>query len=218
MFAYLSSLIQDEFDRHRFLLDSAKCTDLEKDKFNAILYGNASDVDFTCALSLLSRMLMVHYGVKTIIISDEYYMPFQQGYISGFYDAVVNFMRVFFSEGFKDNPNLEFGFMSWILRVAKESVFSGMNNLVMNTVLDEAYSQYFGFTKDEVTDVLKAYDHLEALRDVEAGYDGYRFGNHQIFNPWSILMFLKNNGRTMPYWSFTGNNVLIGKLQTAIKR
>lgn len=128
-------------------------------------------------------MLHKHYKEAAIIIIDEYDTPIQQGYMKGFYEPLVSFMRIFFSAGLKDNRHLAYGFLTGILRVAKESIFSGLNNLVVNSVLDRKYSEYFGFTRDEITEMAAYYHASDKIREICNWYDGYRFGNTEIFNP-----------------------------------
>ena len=128
-------------------------------------------------------MLHKHYKEAAIIIIDEYDTPIQQGYMKGFYEPLVSFMRNFFSAGLKDNRHLAYGFLTGILRVAKESIFSGLNNLVVNSVLDRKYSEYFGFTRDEITEMAAYYHASDKIREICNWYDGYRIGNTEIFNP-----------------------------------
>ena len=122
-----------------------------------MLNGSASYMDLTAALEKLSKMLASYYGVAPIIIIDEYDTPIQEGYSKDFYNEIIDFMRVFFSGAFKDNRNLSYGFLTGILRVAQESIFSGLNNLSVNSIMDENYSQFFGFTSSEVHEMLQYY-------------------------------------------------------------
>ena len=121
-------------------------------------------------------------------------------------------MRNFFSGGLKDNPQLAFGFLTGILRVAKESIFSGMNNLKINSILDESYSEYFGFTKEEVKDMLCYYGKKDKFQEICEWYDGYRFGNTEIFNPWSVINYISDNCFPKAFWQSTGNNEIIGEI------
>lgn len=130
----------------------------------------------------------------------------------GFYEQVILFMRNLFSGGFKDNRHLSFGFLTGILRVAKESIFSGLNNLTINSVLDNKYSEYFGFTPNEVKDMAAYYHAGDKFEDLRQWYDGYRFGNADIFNPWSVINYFRNDCRPGAYWQSTGNNEIIGEV------
>lgn len=160
----------------------------------------------------IEEQLHKHYGKECIIIIDEYDTPIQQGHNCNFYSEIVNFMRNFFSGGLKDNPHLAFGFLTGILRVAKESIFSGMNNLKINSILDESYSEYFGFTKEEVKDILSYYEKEEKYQEICDWYDGYRFGNTEIFNPWSVINYIADKCFPRAFWQSTGSNEIIGEI------
>lgn len=161
---------------------------------------------------MLSKMLHEHYGVAPIVIVDEYDTPIQQGHMRNFYDEAILFMRNLFSGVLKDNPHLSYGFLTGILRVAKESIFSGLNNLTINSILDNKYSQYFGFTPDEVKDMARYYHANEKYDELCAWYDGYRFGNSEIFNPWSVINYFRNDCQPRAYWQSTGSNEIIGEI------
>ena len=140
------------------------------------------------SLQLLSLFLYKHYDTGVVMIIDEYDTPIQQGYINGFYNETIDFMRSFFSAGLKDNPNLEFGFLTGILRVAKESIFGGLNNLKINSILDDRYSQYFGFTKEEVKELLSYYRYKDKFDEISSWYDGYLFGILKYIIPGRLLI------------------------------
>ena len=152
-FAAIRDIFAKETRRHKELLASDKCDEYSKKTYEKLADGKVSEVELASALLDLSAMLHKHYAVAPIIIIDEYDTPIQQGYQKDYYDKVIRFMRNLFSGGFKDNQHLSFGFLTGILRVAKESIFSGMNNLSINSVLDNKYSAYFGFTADEVMEM-----------------------------------------------------------------
>lgn len=154
----IRDLLQEEFGRHQELATSERIAEYEKTYFAKIINGDASEVDLTASLAKLSQMLTKHYGKAPIIIIDEYDTPIQEGYSKDFYDEIIGFMRNFFSGAFKDNKNLTYGFLTGILRIAQESIFSGLNNLTVNSVMDEEYDQFFGFTVSEVREMLKYYD------------------------------------------------------------
>ena len=164
------------------------------------------------ALDRLSQMLHAHHRVKAVIIIDEYDTPIQQGHLRGFYDDVTEFMRNLFSGGFKDNPHLAFGFLTGILRVAKESIFSGLNNLKINSILDEQYSGYFGFTRDEVREMARYYHASDKYREICDWYDGYRFGSSDIFNPWSVINYFNYQCQPRAFWLSTSSNDVIGEI------
>ena len=175
----------------------------------------AGSAELTQALSRLSKMLDDHYGVAPILIIDEYDTPVQQGHVRGYYDQVVTFMRNFFSDGLKDNTHLSYGFLTGILRVAKESIFSGLNNLNVNSILEERYGEYFGFTPDEVREMCRYYGVLEKYAEVCEWYDGYRFGNSEIFNPWSVINYFNRKCEPQAFWLSTSSNDIIGEVLEA---
>ena len=151
----IRKLISLEFMRHEELEKSTKLSAYEKEQYIRFAAGSADDVDYQMGLQLLSLLLHKHHDKEAMIIIDEYDTPIQQGHSCNFYDEIVGFMRNFFSGGLKDNPHLAFGFLTGILRVAKESIFSGMNNLKTYSILDDGYSEYFGFTTEEVKQLLR---------------------------------------------------------------
>ena len=156
-FQKIRRLISREFIRHNELETSSVLTAYEKEQYHLHAGDSGDEVDCQMGLQLLSLLLHKHYGRECIIIIDEYDTPIQQGHTCNFYPEIINFMRNFFSGGLKDNPHLAFGFLTGILRVAKESIFSGMNNLKPYSILDDGYSSYFGFTDKEVKDMLRYY-------------------------------------------------------------
>lgn len=208
----IERLIALEFGRHSELESSPKLSSFEKDQFKRIVSGNADEVDYQMGLQFLSLFLHKHYDRECVIIIDEYDTPIQQGHSCGFYDEIVNFMRNFFSGGLKDNSHLAFGFLTGILRVAKESIFSGMNNLKINSILDDMYSEYFGFTQEEVKDMLLYYGKKEKIQEVIEWYDGYLFGNTEIFNPWSVINYVSDGCFPKAFWQSTGSNEIVGEI------
>lgn len=211
-FQKIRILISLEFMRHNELENSSVLTTYEKEQYHRLASDNATEVDCQMGLQLLSLLLHKHYGKECIIIIDEYDTPIQQGHNCNFYSEIVNFMRNFFSGGLKDNSHLAFGFLTGILRVAKESIFSGMNNLKINSILDESYSEYFGFTKEEVKDILSYYEKEEKYQEICDWYDGYRFGNTEIFNPWSVINYIADKCFPRAFWQSTGSNEIIGEI------
>ena len=157
-------------------------------------------------------MLHEHHGVKPIIIIDEYDIPIQQGHMRGFYDEVILFMRNLFSGGLKDNRHLSYGFLTGILRVAQESIFSGLNNLKINSILDNKYSEYFGFTADEVKKMAAYYGASGKFEEICEWYDGYRFGKSDIFNPWSVINYFSYECEPRAFWQSKGSNDIIGEV------
>lgn len=211
-FQKIRRLISLEFIRHNELETSSVLTAYEKEQYHLLAGDSGDEVDCQMGLQLLSLLLHKHYGMECIIIIDEYDTPIQQGHTCNFYPEIVNFMRNFFSGGLKDNPHLAFGFLTGILRVAKESIFSGMNNLKTYSILDDGYSSYFGFTEKEVKDMLRYYGKDDKYNELSEWYDGYRFGNTEIFNPWSVINYISDNCFPKAFWQSTGSNEIIGEI------
>ena len=208
----IRGLLQEEYGRHQELIDSDKLSQYEKIYFTKILNSSANEVELTSALERLSKMLAVHYGKAPIIIIDEYDTPIQEGYSKDFYDEIIGFMRNFFSGAFKDNKNLSYGFLTGILRIAQESIFSGLNNLSVNTVMDEEYDSFFGFTGDEVKKMLEYYGMSKKESELKDWYDGYLFGSEEIYNPWSVINYISRGGIPQAYWVNTGKNEILEDL------
>ena len=208
--------IAAEYARHPELSDSVRCNSIEKQFFDKMISGTADEVEMGRSLSTLSAMLHKHHGTETVIIIDEYDTPIQQGYMNGYYTEVVGFIRNLFSNAFKDNKDLAYGFLTGILRVAKESIFSGMNNLTVNSVTDEKYSEYFGFTHTEVKEMALYYKASDKYQELCEWYDGYRFGSTEIFNPWSVINYFYNECRPKAFWQSTGSNEVIGEILSIV--
>lgn len=205
----IKSLLQEEYGRHQELLSSGKISDYEKTYFNKVLSATENEVELSFSLEKLSKMLATHYDKAPIIIIDEYDTPIQEGYSKDFYDEIIGFMRNFFSGAFKDNKNLSYGFLTGILRIAQESIFSGLNNLTVNSVMDEAYDRYFGFTNEEVSKMLEYYGVAEKESELQEWYDGYLFGNEEIYNPWSVINYISKGCVPQAYWVNTGKNEIL---------
>ena len=208
-FAKIAGLLQEEFGRHSELKNSDKLEKYEKDYYEKVLDGQANEVELSASLQKLSKMLAAHYGKAPIIIIDEYDTPIQEGYSKEFYDEIIGFMRNFFSGAFKDNGNLSYGFLTGILRIAQESIFSGLNNLIVNSVMDEEYDGFFGFTESEVKEMLRFYGAEDKEEELRNWYDGYFFGNKEIYNPWSVINYLSRGCLPQAYWVNTGKNVIL---------
>lgn len=212
MYQALRYVIKKEFRRHRELLDSNTLPDAEKQYFSSVLNEEVSQTGCQNALGELSYMLSFHYKCKVIVIIDEYDTPIQQGYLNGYYDQITGFMRNLFSAVLKDNENLEFGILTGVLRIAKESLFSGLNNLAVYTVLDEKYASCFGFTEKEALTIAEYYGKADSLEELRKWYNGYLFGRQEIYNPWSVLNYFANDCRARAFWSRTSGGDMIGDL------
>ena len=211
-FQKISKLISLEFMRHNELESSSVLSSYEKEQYHRFASENINEVDCQMGLQLLSLLLHKHYDKDCVIIIDEYDTPIQQGHLCDFYNEIVDFMRNFFSGGLKDNPHLAFGFLTGILRVAKESIFSGLNNLKINSILDNRYSEYFGFTPEEVREMAEYYGVPEKYDEICEWYDGYRFGKTEIFNPWSVIGYFNNECVPRAFWQSTGSNDIISEV------
>lgn len=211
----IARLISLECQRHIELQDSPRLNSYEKEQYALLTKGKADGISYEMSLQLLSLMLHKHYKKETIIIIDEYDTPIQQGHVCGFYPEVVGFMRNFFSGGLKDNPHLAYGFLTGILRVARESIFSGLNNLKIYSILDSTYSEYFGFTEEEVREMLAYYGAEDKFDEVCQWYDGYLFGSTEIFNPWSVTNYISDHCFPKAFWQSTGSNEIVGEIIAA---
>lgn len=211
-FDSIKSVIANEYKRHIHLLDSNKLNEFDKKYYNSVLDENINEANLATSIKYLSDMLMKHYNHNVIIIIDEYDTPIQQGYSNNYYNEIISFMRNLFSGAFKDNNSLAFGFLTGILHVAKESIFSGLNNIKINSILDERYSEYFGFTKKDVQNVLDYYGKKNKYKEISDWYNGYQFGDTNIYNPWSVLNYIDENCNPKTYWQFTGDSSIIKQI------
>ena len=206
-----------EFDRHRYVLEGKRLSDAEKKSYERILDKTAEAGEYETALKLLSACLKKYHGKNTIILIDEYDVPLENAYFRGFYDQMIDFIRSLFESALKTNDALEFAIVTGCLRISKESIFTGLNNLEINSVLSNNYAEYFGFTGEEVEQMLRKYGLEEKLPEVKQWYDGYLFGETEVYNPWSIINYVKtaiseSQPFPKPYWSNTSSNSIIREL------
>lgn len=203
----LVSRLYRDFD---YLIQAEKLSEFERLQFKKIMNMELPFIYYEKALHDLSEYLYKYHNKKVIILIDEYDIPIQEGYFNNYYDNVINFMRNFLSSAFKDNPYLEKGLLTGILRVAKESIFSGLNNLDVSTLLSKRFRKSFGFLEDELLDFLNYYDIKDSCADLKNWYNGYVFGGNTIYNPWSILNYIRNYPNPFEaYWVNTSSNNLI---------
>lgn len=214
-FINLKNAITMEYKRHAEILDYADLNEVDITFYKDVLSGKLDDALWSTTLGRLSEMLHIVFKVPAMIFMDEYDTPIEQGHAHGFYDAIIGFMRNFLSGGLKDNKHLSFAFLTGILRVAKESIFSGLNNLNSNSVLEKRYSEYFGFTEKEVKKLLKDYGYADKFEEARKWYDGYKFGQQDIYNPWSMLNYVDSGCEARAYWQSTGSNEIIGEVINA---
>ncbi|MDM8516685.1 AAA family ATPase [Desulfobacterales bacterium HSG16] len=214
-FRRLKLLIQAEFERHEYLLDGDVLQKRERAFIQSILEDTAKPPDYSDSLLVLSKCLHKYHDQAVIVLIDEYDTPVHAGYNNGYYDEVVGFIRNFLSGGLKDNSHLYKGVLTGILRVAKESIFSGLNNLAVYTLMVEEFSDHFGFTDDEVRRLLSDYEALQYYDEVAKWYNGYRFGDKTIYNPWSLINYVNSKSKKpLPYWINTGDTSMIDSLAT----
>ncbi len=205
--------IQALFDEHRGVLDSPRLTERQAADFRAILGGTAERALYDRALLDLSNALHTAHGEKAVILIDEYDEPIHAGYLGGFAKPILEFFRAFFTNGLKGNPHLSRGVLTGILRIARESIFSGLNNLAVFSLLRSELSTCFGFTEAEVEALLVKAGREHRLEEVRRWYNGYLFGDSVVYNPWSVLNFLADaKGECRPYWVSTSSNDLVKHL------
>jgi len=206
----LKNIIKDLFNTYHFVRD--KLNEVDRIDFDKILFMK-DGANFDFSLKYLSRYLHQYYGKKAVILIDEYDTPILAANENGYYSKAISFVRELFGGSLKDNDDLQIGVMTGILRVAKEGIFSGLNNPDVSTILDGEYEEYFGLTEVEVETALDYYKLYDSLPDVKEWYNGYLFGDKEIYNPWSILNFL--NRKTLEaYWVNTSSNIEIDRILT----
>lgn len=208
----LKYIISVEYVRHTELKNSSELEEADQSFYKRITRNQASMAEYQFSLQALSRMLHQHHKQAPVIIIDEYDTPIQEGFVNGYYDEAIEFIRNFFSAALKDNLHAKLIIMTGILRVAKESIFSGLNNIRVCSVLDKKFSEYFGFTTNEVEQMAEYYEHTDKLAELQAWYDGYKFGETEIFNPWSVINYFSNDCHAMPYWVQTSANTIIQEI------
>lgn len=212
IFYSIRAVIAKEFKTHESVLETGKLYQVELQKFNSIIEEKADESLLSESILLLSELLHRYYQQKVFILIDEYDTPVHEAFLNGFYTQAINFLRTLLGNTLKGNQHLQKGILTGILRVSKESMFSDLNNVEVYSVLNKNYNQYFGFTQSEVDEMLDCYGLYNSKLDVKNWYNGYYFGDVEIYNPWSILSFAKNNGEFKPYWLSTSSNALVHSL------
>ena len=213
----LKKRISEEYKRHRYILQGEILTADEKARFEAISAIMDDDSLYTDALGFLSMCLAKYHEKNTIILIDEYDVPLENAYFRGFYDEMIDFIRSLFESALKTNPYLEKSVITGCLRISKESIFTGLNNLETDSVLHTRFGDSFGFTQEEVEGLLAYYDLSEQLEEVKKWYDGYLFNDFEIYNPWSILKYVNDRKDhvtefALPYWSNTSSNSIVREM------
>ena len=205
-FEMIKNTISDLYDEFEFVKENL--SGRKKEKYDSILFNRATEATWKLSLLDLTKYLYEYYGKKVVVLIDEYDQPIIDSYVKGYYQEAISFFKTFYGVVLKDNNYLEMGIMTGILRVAKENIFSGLNNLRVHTILDNRFTEYFGITESEVEKVLKDFNLEFELQDVQKWYNGYLFGDIKVYNPWSIINFL-NDEKLKPYWVNTSGNELI---------
>lgn len=200
------------FDEHEFLLQAETVTRRERMIFEKIQFGEANLMTCRTALAFLLRLMEKYYGKKPVLLLDEYDVPIQMAWEHDFYDDAIDFFREFLSAALKTNPSLDFAVLTGVLRISKESIFSDLNNLKVDSVLRTQYPEAFGFTPQEVENLANDIGHADKLAELRDWYDGYRFDGRDIYNPWSVLNYFDNGCRPAAYWVNTSGNIILGEL------
>lgn len=215
-YAELERVIAEEFARHRFILESSEMEEY-KEKFLELMRRKGSQNDYETSILFLSKCLEGYYGKKVLVLIDEYDVPLENAFTCGFYNEMVNFIRALFESGLKDNASLGFSAITGCLRVSKESIFTGLNNLNIVSIRNEKYGEYFGFRVDEVKQMCHYYDMDQEYETVKDWYNGYTFGQTDIYNPWSVIQYLSDaranhDWLPMSYWANTSSNSIVKTL------
>ena len=213
-FAFLKAIIARLYREYAFLEESPALTGDEKEYYVRVRRGreHCTYDDLAMSLGNLTDMLYRHYGIRPIVLIDEYDAPIQHAWEDGYYEDMIRFMRQFYSEVLKGNEALEFAVLTGVLRVAKESIFSGLNNLKVCSVLSGEYSDIFGFTGEEVAKMAVDLQQEDKLPEIKAWYDGYTFGGTEIYNPWSVIMYFDAGCKPAPYWVNTSGNGIVKQM------
>ena len=213
----LADEIYNEFVRHRYVLQSDALLPIEKERYENLINRRAGKEELAKAFAFLSMCLFKYHKKKTIILIDEYDVPLENAYFRGFYDEMIDFIRSLFESALKTNPYLEKSVITGCLRISKESIFTGLNNLETDSVLHTRFGNFFGFTQEEVEELLAYYGLSEQLEEVKKWYDGYLFNDFEIYNPWSILKYVNDRKDhvtefALPYWSNTSSNSIVREM------
>lgn len=209
--------IEREFDRHSSVLKSDRLSEVERERYLRIWNRRGTQEDYQKSLQFLSVCLEKVYDRKTVILIDEYDVPLENAYFRGFYDEIIGFLRSLFESALKTNESLELAVMTGCLRISKESIFTGLNNLKIISIRNNLYAEHFGFTQAEVDKMLEHYGCTESREEAREWYDGYLFGDVEVYNPWSMINYVEQKyhnpeGFAAPYWSNTSGNAIVRSL------
>lgn len=213
----LAEEIAREFKRHRYVLSTDLIVEEDKEKYRQIMGGRAPQIVCAGALAFLTECLRSYHGERVIVLMDEYDVPLENAFFRGFYGQMADFIRSLFESVLKTNDNLEFAVITGCLRISRESIFTGLNNLSIFSVLTSNYAEYFGFTPGETQKMLADYGLSDRMDEVRCWYDGYLFGNQEVCNPWSVINYVGNaladpEAFPRPYWSNTSSNSIVRQL------
>ncbi|MCM1179232.1 MAG: ATP-binding protein [Clostridium sp.] len=216
-YTMLVDQISAEFKRHRYILHADVLLEDEQQQYEEIMLRKAGKAEYATALKFLSDCLKKYHKQNVIILIDEYDVPLENSYFAGFYEEMITFIRSLFESALKTNESLEFAVITGCLRISRESIFTGLNNLAINSILNVDYAEYFGFTQGEVERMLADYDLSAKVSEVKDWYDGYLFGKTEVYNPWSVINYVKtlisdSDAFPKPYWSNTSSNSIIREL------
>ena len=206
--------IADLFQEHNYLLNCEEVSENDKNIFRSIQTRSAEQVEIVCSIQLLMRLMQMYYHKPVILLLDEYDVPIAKASQNGYYKQMLDLIKGIMGTSLKDNPALKFAVITGCLRIAKESIFTGTNNFVSDTIVDSHFNEYFGFTQNEVNQILKDAELTDHAEDIKAWYDGYHFGEYDVYCPWDVMNYLRDlqwNPKTKPksYWKNTSDNAII---------
>lgn len=216
-FWMIKKQIAEEYIRHQYVLRTEALLDVEKNLYQKIMSLSDEDKIYADSVAFLSKCLEKYHQQKVIILIDEYDVPLENAYFSGFYDEMTDFIRSLMESALKTNENLKFAVITGCLRISKESIFTGLNNLNVISVMSDSFAEYFGFVQAEVSELLQYYEATDKAEEVKRWYDGYLFGKTQVYNPWSVINYLNSIlvdkiDYPRPYWANTSSNSIIKEL------
>ena len=207
--------ISELYKQHSYLLKSDKISEEDKELFRILSGRTADEIEIQRSLQFLMKLMMLHYQKRVILLLDEYDVPLAKASNHSYYDQMLEVMKLMLNTALKDNPALQFAVLTGCLRISKESIFTGVNNFTTDTISDNRYNEFFGFTEGEVKALLNTCEHMEQLETIREWYDGYRFGNLEIYCPWDVLNYVmklltEDLHKPENFWEHTSDNAIIG--------
>ncbi|PWU05716.1 MAG: AAA family ATPase [Verrucomicrobia bacterium] len=213
----IKEVMSELYENHSYLLEEEILSESEKEEYNRILNKSAKAADIRSALKRLSKYINQKFNTQPILLIDEYDTPIQEAYLKNYYQEMIDLMRSILGQALKDNKYLGKAVITGITRIAQESLFSGLNNIEVYSLLRQDYGQYFGFLEEEVLKLINETQTDASISSIKEWYNGYQIGKYVLYNPWSIISCLKNKGQLQPYWINTSSNELIARLLTKAK-